>query len=138
MTGKYRHSIDAKGRLSVPARLREELGDSFYITIGLRHSLMILTEQGWAALEEKKRQLPLAEAQNMRFFFANAIHCVPDKQSRVLLPLELRQYADLQENAVIIGVGDKAEIWDAATYDAMEQAFLTQGDMDAIFASLNI
>ncbi|MDD6022627.1 MAG: division/cell wall cluster transcriptional repressor MraZ [Oscillospiraceae bacterium] len=138
MTGKYRHSIDAKGRLSVPARLREELGDSFYITIGLRHSLMILTEQGWAALEEKKRQLPLAEAQNMRFFFANAIHCVPDKQSRVLLPLELRQYAGLQENAVIIGVGDKAEIWDAATYDAMEQAFLTQGDMDAIFASLNI
>lgn len=138
MTGKYRHSIDAKGRLSVPARLREELGDSFYITIGLRHSLMILTEQGWAALEEKKRQLPLAEAQNMRFFFANAIHCVPDKQSRVLLPLELRQYADLQENAVIIGVGDKAEIWDAGAYDAMEQAFLTQGDMDAIFASLNI
>lgn len=138
MTGKYRHSIDAKGRLSVPARLREELGDSFYITIGLRHSLMILTEQGWAALEEKKRQLPLAEAQNMRFFFANAIHCVPDKQSRVLLPLELRQYADLQENAVIIGVGDKAEIWDAGAYDAMEQEFLTQGDMDAIFASLNI
>lgn len=138
MTGKFRHSIDAKGRLSVPAKLREELGDSFYITIGLRHSLMILTEQGWAALEEKKRLLPLAEAQNMRFFFANAIHCVPDKQSRVLLPLELRQYAGLQENAVIIGVGDKAEIWDAKTYDAMEQAFLTQGDMDAIFASLNI
>ena len=138
MTGKFRHSIDAKGRLSVPARLREELGDSFYITIGLGRSLMILTEQGWAEIEEKKSQLPLAEAQNMRFFFANAIHCVPDKQSRVLLPLELRQYAGLQENAVIIGVGDKAEIWDAAAYDAMEQAFLTQGDMDAIFASLNI
>ena len=95
MTGKYRHGIDNKGRLAVPARLREELGDAFYVTIGLSHSLMMLTQDGWDVIVEKKKQLPLAEAQKLRFFFANAVRCEPDKQGRILLPQELRSYAGL-------------------------------------------
>ena len=138
MTGKYRHGIDAKGRLAIPARLREELGAAFYVTIGLEHSLMILTEAGFAAIVEKMRGLPMAEAQKLRFFFSNALRCEPDKQGRILLPQELRRYANLGENAVILGFGDKAEIWDADTYDKMEQNFLEAGSMDAVLASLEL
>ena len=138
MTGKYRHGIDSKGRVAIPARLREELGAAFYVTIGLEHSLMILTEAGFTSIVEKMRSLPMAEAQKLRFFFANALRCEPDKQGRILLPQELRNYAHLTENAVILGFGDKAEIWDADTYDKMEQNFLEAGSMDAVLSSLEL
>ena len=71
-------------------------------------------------------------------FFANAQRCEPDKQGRILLPQELRNYAHLTENAVILGFGDKAEIWDADTYDEMEQNFLDSGSMDAVLSSLEL
>ena len=138
MTGKYRHGIDSKGRLAIPARLRDELGAAFFVTIGLEHSLMILTEAGFTSIVEKMRSLPMAEAQKLRFFFANALRCEPDKQGRILLPQELRNYAHLTENAVILGFGDKAEIWDADTYDKMEQNFLEAGSMDAVLSSLEL
>lgn len=138
MTGKYRHGIDSKGRLAIPARLWDELGAAFYVTIGLEHSLMILTEAGFTSIVEKMRSLPMAEAQKLRFFFANALRCEPDKQGRILLPQELRNYAHLTENAVILGFGDKAEIWDADTYDKMEQNFLEAGSMDAVLSSLEL
>ena len=138
MTGKYRHGIDSKGRLAIPARLRDELGAAFYVTIGLEHSLMILTEAGFTSIVEKMRSLPMAEAQKLRFFFANALRCEPDKQGRILLPQELRNYAHLTENAVILGFGDKAEIWDADIYDKMEQNFLEAGSMDAMLSSLEL
>ena len=138
MTGKYRHGIDAKGRLAMPARLREELGAAFYVTIGLEHSLMVLTEAGFTAIVEKMRSLPMVQAQQLRFFFANAQRCEPDKQGRILLPLELRNYAHLAENAVILGFGDKVEIWDAETYDNMEQSFLDSGSMDTVLSSLEL
>ena len=68
MTGKYRHGIDSKGRLAIPARLRDELGAAFYVTIGLEHSLMILTEAGFTSIVEKIRSLPMAEAQKLPVF----------------------------------------------------------------------
>ncbi len=138
MTGKYRHGLDAKGRLAIPAKLREELGAAFYVTIGLGHSLMVLPEAAWAAIVEKQRSLPMAEAQKLRFFFANALRCEPDKQGRILLPQELRSYAHLTENAVILGFGDKAEIWDQETYDRMEQEFLTGGELDGVLSALEL
>lgn len=138
MTGKYRHGIDNKGRLAIPARFRDELGAAFYVTIGLEHSLMVLTEDGFNGIVEKMRNLPMAEAQKLRFFFANAQKCEPDKQGRILLPQELRNYANLKENTVILGFGDKVEIWDADTYDQMEQNFLAAGSMDAVLSSLEL
>ena len=138
MTGKYRHGIDSKGRLAIPAKLREELGGAFYVTIGLGRSLMVLTQAGWDTIVEKKQSLPMAEAQKLRFFFANAVYCEPDKQGRILLPAELRGYAGLKDSAVILGFGDKAEIWDADTYDAMEQAFFAEGDLDTVLSALEL
>ena len=138
MTGKYRHNLDSKGRLFIPARLREELGERFYVTIGLRHSLLVLPVSVWQELEQRKRELPMAQAQSLRFFYANAAECVPDKQGRILLPAGLREYGGLTRETVIVGFGDRAELWDAAAYDAMERAFLEEGGMDAAFASLEI
>lgn len=122
----------------MPAKLREELGESFYVTIGLKRSLMILPEDGWNAIEGKKRLMPMAQAQNLRFFFANAARCEPDKQGRILIPAELRAYANLTQDVVITGFGDKAEIWDAGIYDSMERTFLQEENMDAVFASLEL
>lgn len=138
MTGKFRHNVDGKGRLFVPAKLREELGEAFYVTIGLGRSLMVLPEQVWQSIEEKKQSMPMAQAQNLRFFFANALRCEPDKQGRILLPAALRQYGNLTQEVVLVGFGDKAEIWDAETYDAMEQAFLQEGTMDQVLSTLEI
>ena len=89
MVGKYRHTVDPKGRLFVPAKLREELGDSFYVTLGLEHCLSVYTEAGWQAIVDKYNALPMSQARKMRFLFANAAKCEPDKQGRFLIPTEL-------------------------------------------------
>lgn len=125
MYGKYQHSVDEKGRLFVPAKLRDELGASFYVTLGLDHCLSVYTEAGWQVILEKFNALPMSQARNLRFLFANAAKCEPDKQGRFLLPVELRKYAELQTNVTIIGQGSHAEIWDSARYDALERETLT-------------
>ena len=111
MTGKYRHGIDAKGRLAIPARLREKLGTAFYVTIGLEHSLMVLTETGFDSIVEKMRSLPMAQAQQLRFFFANAQRCEPDKQGRILVPQTLREFAGLEKDVVLTGNLNRVEVW---------------------------
>ena len=136
MTGKYRHGIDSKGRLAIPARLRDELGAAFYVTIGLEHSLMILTEAGFTSIVEKMRSLPMAEAQKLRFFFANALRCEPDKQGRFLLPGELREYAGLKQEVMFIGLGNHAEIWDADAYQRLENETLTPENLAAVMEEL--
>ena len=90
MFGKYKHSVDEKGRLFVPSKLREELGSTFYVTLGLDHCLSVYTEAGWKAIVDKYNALPIVQALKMRFLFANAAKCEPDKQGRFLIPAELR------------------------------------------------
>ena len=72
MFGKYKHSVDEKGRLFVPSKLREELGSTFYVTLGLDHCLSVYTEAGWKAIVDKYNALPIVQARKMRFLFANA------------------------------------------------------------------
>ncbi len=85
MFGKYKHSVDEKGRLFVPSKLREELGSTFYVTLGLDHCLSVYTEAGWKAIVDKYNALPIVQARKMRFLFANAAKCEPDKQGRFLI-----------------------------------------------------
>ena len=125
MYGKYKHTMDAKGRLFVPAKLKEELGAAFYVTLGLDHCLSVYTQSGWDAILEKYNALPLSQARRMRVLFANAARCEPDKQGRFLLPAELRDYAGLRQEVTFIGQGAHAEIWDSEAYDAMERELLT-------------
>lgn len=138
MTGKYRHSLDDKGRLFVPSKLREELGSTFYVAMGLDGCLSVYTEAGWNAIEEKVKALPRVQARKMRFLFANCAKCEPDKQKRFLLPQELRDYAHLTEEVMFIGVGDYAEIWDYETYMAQEAPQMTPEALGAVLDELGL
>lgn len=137
MVGKYRHTVDPKGRLFVPSKLRTELGDSFYVTLGLDHCLSVYTEEGWAAIVEKYNALPLVQARKMRFLFANAAKCEPDKQGRFLIPTELREYAGLKQEVTFIGQGGHAEIWDSEAYDRLEAEALTPEALAAAMEELD-
>lgn len=137
MVGKYRHNIDPKGRLFVPAKLREELGESFYVTLGLEHCLSVYTEAGWQAIVDKYNALPMSQARKMRFLFANAAKCEPDKQGRFLIPTELRDYAGLKDEVMFVGLAGHAEIWDSATYDALEAETLTPEYMASVMEELD-
>ena len=136
MYGKYRHTVDAKGRLFVPSKLREELGDAFYVTLGLDHCLSVYTQGSWQKIMDRYAELPMAKARSLRFFFANAAQCEPDKQGRFLLPAELRKYAGLEQEVCFIGQGDHAEIWNAATYDELETSQLTPENLTAALEEL--
>ena len=137
MVGKYRHNVDPKGRLFVPAKLREELGESFYVTLGLEHCLSVYTEAGWQAIVDKYNALPMSQARKMRFLFANAAKCEPDKQGRFLIPTELRDYAGLKDEVMFVGLAGHAEIWDSATYDALEAETLTPEYMASVMKELD-
>ena len=137
MVGKYRHNVDPKGRLFVPAKLREELGESFYVTLGLEHCLSVYTEAGWQAIVDTYNALPMSQARKMRFLFANAAKCEPDKQGRFLIPTELRDYAGLKDEVMFVGLAGHAEIWDSATYDALEAETLTPEYMASVMEELD-
>ena len=117
MKGEYNHNVDAKGRLFIPVKLREELGDRFTVTRGLDKCLAIYPASEWAVLEERIRALPMSKARDLqRFFFSSAFDAELDSQGRILLPAGLRQYAGLTKEATIIGASNHAEIWDTARW----------------------
>lgn len=137
MYGRYDHTVDPKGRLFVPAKLRLELGEAFYVTLGLDHCLTVYTEGGWSVILEKFNSLPVSQSTKMRFLFANAAKCEPDKQGRFLLPAELRKYAGIGQSVTFIGQGSRAEIWDTETYQKLEDEMLTPENLKAIMEELN-
>ena len=128
--GEYNHTVDAKGRLIVPSKFREQLGDEFVGTKGLDGCLFVYENTEWKALEEKLHALPLTNANARkfsRFFLAGATTCEVDKQGRILLPAVLRDFAGIDKEAVLVGVGSRIEIWNreawnqSNTYDDMEE-----------------
>jgi len=117
LIGEYQHNIDPKGRVIVPAKFREDLGERFYITKGLDGCLFVLSGVEWERLQEKIRQMPISKARGLqRFFFSGAAEVEPDKQGRVLIPQQLRDYAQIQKDVAVIGASSRAEIWDAARW----------------------
>lgn len=119
LLGEYEHSIDTKGRIAMPAKLREGLGGKFIITKGLDGCLFVYAMDEWQRVEQKLASLPMSRktARDFtRFLFGGACEGECDKQGRVLLPATLRRYAGLERDAVIVGVGSRAEIWDAAKW----------------------
>ena len=119
LIGEYRHSLDPKGRVNFPAKLREDLGDSFIICKGLDNCLYVYRMSEWDKLVEKTSALPSSKARTIqRFFFASAVCCEPDKQGRVLIPAHLREYAGLTKDVTVIGASVRAEIWDSERYQS--------------------
>ena len=112
--GEYQHSVDAKGRLIVPAKFREQLGDQFVITRGLDQCLFGYTMDEWQKIEEKLKELPVTKKDARaftRFFFSGATEVELDKQGRVNIPTTLISYAKLEKECIILGVYNRFEIW---------------------------
>lgn len=120
LMSEYMHTIDAKGRVILPADFRSELGETFVITKGLDGCLFIYGQTEWEALSERLHRLPLAkpEARAMaRFFFSGARTLDCDRQGRFLVPPTLRTYAKLKKDVVLIGVSDRVELWDREAWE---------------------
>jgi len=124
MTGIYQHTIDAKGRLFIPARLREKLGETFHVTISFTDKcLSAYSEEGWDRLMARISSYPRVKQKQVRAIFAHAADCELDSQGRILLPQALRAYAGLDKNVAVVGNGETAEFWDAdkwAEVDSIE------------------
>lgn len=136
MTGQYQHSIDSKGRLFIPAKLREELGDTFYVTMGIDRCLSVYSDESWTRFTEKFESLPYTKTRAMRPLFANAAKCEPDAQGRILIPAKLRNYAELKKDVVVIGVSNRAEIWNAEAWSALEAEELNPENLSAVMEEL--
>lgn len=119
MKGEYQHTLDAKGRLFIPAKLCEQLGDGFVVTKGLDECLFLYPQKAWDELEQKIRQLPMSKSRGLqRFFLSSAADVTVDRQGRIVIPTTLRSYANLERDVVVIGVGERAELWDARRWNA--------------------
>ena len=129
MIGKYPAKMDDKNRLFVPAKLREELGSEFYVTLGFNGGhkcLTAYTTADWQTLSENYNRLPLAQRSGpTSLIFINAIECAPDKQFRFTLSQNLMNYAGIERDVIVVGRAGQAEIWDAAEYEAFELENLT-------------
>ncbi|MDE7312463.1 MAG: division/cell wall cluster transcriptional repressor MraZ [Eubacterium sp.] len=129
--GEFNHTIDAKGRLIVPSKFREKLGEEFVVTKGLDDCLFVYPLDEWAHIEEAFRKVPLTNKKArdfVRFFFAGAASCEVDKQGRILLPANLRSYAGLEKEIVSAGVLNRVEIWDKEKWEKSNDI----ADMDGI------
>ena len=112
--GEYNHTIDAKGRLIIPSKFREALGNEFVLTKGLDGCLFVFPMKEWEAFEEKLRSLPLIDKNARkfsRFFLAGASTCELDKQGRILVPGTLREFAQMDKEVVLTGMLDRIEVW---------------------------
>lgn len=117
MTGTYQHTLDAKGRLFIPSKLREELGDVFYVTISREPCLCAYNEENWQRLRAKADALPYSQQSRLRPMFANAARCELDAQGRILLTQTLRDTIKLGREVTVVGVNNHAEFWNKAEWD---------------------
>jgi MraZ protein len=136
--GEYSHSIDAQGRVILPAKFREELGEHFVVTRGLEGCLSVYTMDAWKNLSGAMKRLT-ASKENVRafkrFVFGSASEVEFDKQGRILIPSTLRAYAGLKKDVTVLGTGEKIEIWSKEAYE--EYAAKIVPDMEKIAESLD-
>ena len=129
MIGKYPAKLDEKNRLFVPAKLRAELGDDFYVTLGVNcghRCLTVYTAEDWESLTKNYNTLPISQrSAATSLIFMNATECNPDKQFRFGLTQFLLDYAGIGKDVMIVGRAGQAEIWDAAEFGQFEQENLT-------------
>jgi len=133
MTGTFEHTIDGKGRLILPARLKEELGDAFHLAMGTDECLTIYPQSAWDALCQRADELEDEEdIETMEVFFAQTFRCVVDSQNRIVIPPQLRAYAGLEKDVIIVGANSKAKIWDAGRWAEKVKANMNTQKMKAL------
>lgn len=137
MTGEYQHSLDSKGRLFIPAKLREELGEKFYITLSMDRCLCAYSSENWAEFSERVSAMPYIKQRKMRPLFAHAAKCELDSQGRALIPQNLREYAGFTKNVTVIGCNNHAELWDSEAWKAVFEAETTPENIAAVMEELD-
>ena len=137
MTGIYQHSLDAKGRLFIPAKLREELGEVFYLTLSMEKCLSAYSSDSWGVFMDKIKAMPKSKQIKMRPLFAHAAKCELDAQGRILIPQALRDFAGLTKNVAVVGSGECAEFWDADTWNAVDVLETTPENIAEVFQELD-
>jgi MraZ protein len=136
MTGEYQHNLDAKGRLFIPARMREELGEVFYVTLSMDRCLSAYSGESWQNFSDKVNAMPYVKQRKMRPLFAYAARCELDKQGRVLLPQNLREYAGLDKNVTVVGCNNHAEFWDSDAWAEINTVETTPENIAAVMEEL--
>ena len=131
--GEYKHTLDAKNRIFIPAKYRDVLGDSFYITRKMEKCLAIYSEEEWTKLTDKLNTLPDSSVGVIKqFLYSKTINVSTDSQGRVVLTPELLKYAEIDKNAVIIGAGDHMQIWSDVLWTEKENAIDTEELMEKL------
>ncbi len=138
MTGTYEHSIDGKGRLFIPSRLKEELGDAFYLSMGTE-CLTIYPQSAWDALCARAELLEDEEdIEAMEVFFAQSYRCTVDSQNRIVIPPLLRSFAGLEKDVVIIGSNNVAKVWDAGRWSKKVDTYMSPDRMKALARKIRL
>jgi len=137
LTGVYQHSLDVKGRLFIPAKLREELGDIFYVTLSMEKCLSAYSSESWDKFMEKIKAMPKTKQIKMRPMFAHAAKCELDGQGRILLPQALRDFAGLTKNVAVVGSGECTEFWDADEWARVDSSETSPENIAEVFMELD-
>ena len=133
LVGEFQHNIDAKGRMIMPAKFRDELGEKFVITKGLDECLFVFSAEEWEKLDQKLSELSLSKGRNIqRFFYGGMTECELDKQGRVLVTQPLRDYAKLSKDVVVVGLAKRVEIWNKDEWDKQNAEFVEDSDEVAL------
>ena len=137
MIGIYQHSIDAKGRLFIPARLRDELGDVFFVTLSMETCLSAYSNESWERFVEKIKAMPKAKQIRMRPLFSHAAKCELDGQGRILLRKTLRELVGLKSNVTVVGTGGCVEFWDSEMWTTVNAVETTPENIAQVFTELD-
>lgn len=137
MTGEYQHSLDSKGRIFIPAKLRDELGEVFYITISMDRCLCVYSGENWKALSDKVSSMSYIKQRKMRPLFAHAAKCELDSQGRALIPQNLRDFAGLAKNVTVVGCNNHAELWDTEAWKSIFAVETTPENIAAVLEELD-
>lgn len=136
MTGEYQHSLDNKGRIFIPAKLRDELGEVFFVTLSMDRCLCAYSSENWQNLSEKVSAMPYVKQRKMRPLFAHAARCELDAQGRALIPVSLREYAGLEKNVTVVGCNNHAELWDSDAWKSVYAEETTPENIAAVMEEL--
>ena len=133
MYGEYEHTVDAKGRMNFPAKLLKELGEHFFISKSINEKcLTVYPSESWETLRDKLKGNSSKNALAVqRFIFGSACEAEPDKQGRIAIPAALRNYAGITSEVIVVGLADRAEIWEKTAWEAYMGNFASEDLSDA-------
>ena len=138
LRGTFTHALDPKGRIIIPSRLREELGESFVLAKGVEHCISLYPPEAWENFTEQLEHLPKISSEPARrlrrFFYGNSMDAEIDKQGRLLIPQSLRNYAELKKDVTLVGVEDHVEVWDTDLWNDYNRK--TEEDVDTLLYGL--